>query len=74
MSSVIIGGQVLSLVLTLVAIPVIYSYFDDLQRAGVTGWLTRLFARRRAGGGPAMTGAAIGPNAPAARPGGAGAE
>lgn len=47
MSSVIIGGQVLSLLLTLVAIPVIYSYFDDLQRVGVVQSITRRFSRRR---------------------------
>ena len=38
-SSVIIGGQVFSLLLTLVAIPVMYSLLDDLQRAHLTSRL-----------------------------------
>ena len=64
MSSVIIGGQVLSLLLTLVAIPVIYSLFDDLSKARILSrvgallrapwqWITaglRVISRRRAAG------------------------
>jgi HAE1 family hydrophobic/amphiphilic exporter-1 len=49
--SVIAGGQTLSLVLTLLAIPVFYSLFDDLQtHFAPRRWLTRLFGRRSAAG------------------------
>jgi multidrug efflux pump subunit AcrB len=45
-AGVIVGGQVLSLLLTLIATPVAYSLFDD-----VAGWLRRRFAAVRGGSG-----------------------
>ncbi len=47
MAKVIIGGQALSLVLSLVATPVVYSLLDDLQ-IYLTRWLGRFGLRRSA--------------------------
>jgi hydrophobic/amphiphilic exporter-1 (mainly G- bacteria), HAE1 family len=55
-STAIIGGQMLSLLLTLVAIPVVYSLFADLERVPITTWMFR-----RRGTGIASAGTTVDP-------------
>ena len=45
--SVILGGQLMSLVLTLIGTPVAYSIFDDLSQARIFSRVRNRFSRNR---------------------------
>jgi HAE1 family hydrophobic/amphiphilic exporter-1 len=48
MARAVIGGLITSTLLTLIVVPVVYTYLDDLRPAAVVGWF-RWPWRRRAG-------------------------
>jgi HAE1 family hydrophobic/amphiphilic exporter-1 len=56
--SVILGGQLMSLVLTLIGTPVAYSIFDDLAGARIFSRVRNKFSRRSRESEPVVTGRA----------------
>jgi HAE1 family hydrophobic/amphiphilic exporter-1 len=57
MARAVIGGLVTSTLLTLIVVPVVYTYLDGLRPALVRDWLRRLRFRRRRAGASGVPGA-----------------
>jgi hydrophobic/amphiphilic exporter-1 (mainly G- bacteria), HAE1 family len=69
MALVLIGGTVTSTLLTLVLVPVMYTYLDDLSRLPAVAWarVPRWLRLRRESSGPAAVGASNGYGSDTAR-------
>jgi len=61
MAHAVIGGLITSTLLTLIVVPVVYTYLDDLRPAAVLGWLRRPWRRRAETAETAPGGAAATP-------------
>jgi HAE1 family hydrophobic/amphiphilic exporter-1 len=61
MARAVIGGLVTSTLLTLIVVPVVYTYLDDLRPAAILGWVKRPWRRRSPSAEPAPGAVAAAP-------------
>jgi hydrophobic/amphiphilic exporter-1 (mainly G- bacteria), HAE1 family len=50
MARAVIGGLITSTLLTLIVVPVVYTYLDDMRPAAIVGWIKKPWRRRAESG------------------------